>query len=117
MQQAAAPMKHGVLPPSAVPPLLLLPPPLLLPPSVPPPSPVFEAAGLLLELQATAKATAAAPDTDHKIIEFFILKTSLLSLGETQAALSLDRFLSLNRPSGPKNAESMKPGGIHGRRR
>jgi hypothetical protein len=71
----------------------------------------------LLELHATTKATAAAPDIDHKIIEFFILKTSLLSLGDTQAALSRAMFLSLNRPSNLKNAESMKPGGLSSRRR
>jgi hypothetical protein len=73
-----------------VPLLLPLPPPLLLPPASSPASVgLFAGAGLLLELQATANATAVAPDRAHKIIEFFILKTSLLRLGETQAALVL----------------------------
>jgi hypothetical protein len=72
-----------------------LPPPLLLPPlsslavassGVPESVGVVAAGGLLLELQATAKEIAAQPETAHKIIAFFILKTSLLSLGETHAA-------------------------------
>jgi hypothetical protein len=79
---------HTTPPESVAEPLLLpLPPPLLL--AVPvssPPSVAAAGAGLLLELQATANATAAALETDHKIIEFFILETSLLSLGEPQAA-------------------------------
>jgi hypothetical protein len=72
----------------AAPLLLPLPPPLLLavPVSSGPASVGAAGAGLLLELQATANATAAALETDHKIIEFFILETSLLSLGEPQAA-------------------------------
>jgi len=77
------------MPPLELPPLEPLPPPLLL--AVPVSSGVPESVGaagglLLLEPQATANETAAQPDTAHKIIEFFILKTSLLSLGEPQAA-------------------------------
>jgi hypothetical protein len=71
------------------------PPPLLLPPlsslavassGVPESVAGVTGALLLLELQATAKEIAAQPETAHKIIAFFILKTSLLSLGETHAA-------------------------------
>jgi hypothetical protein len=71
------------------PPLLLLSvPPLLLDvaSSGVPESVGVTGAGLLLELQATANEIAAQPETAHKIIAFFILKTSLLSLGETHAA-------------------------------
>ena len=74
---------------SLPPPLLLLSvPPLLLDvaSSGVPESVGVTGAGLLLELQATAKEIAAQPETAHKIIAFFILKTSLLSLGETHAA-------------------------------
>jgi hypothetical protein len=58
---------------SSPPPLLLPLPPLLLASSVVPAS-TGGVAGVLLELQATAKATAAEPETAHKMIEFFILK-------------------------------------------
>jgi len=76
---------------SVVPLLLPLPLPLLLPPSsvvtIVPESIGAVAAGvLLLELQAAAKATALTPDTAHKVIEFFIVETSLLSLCDPQAA-------------------------------
>jgi hypothetical protein len=76
------------VPPLELPPPELLPPPLLLAvASVGDPESVGAAGGLLLlEPQATASETAAQPDTAHKIIEFFILKTSLLSLEEPQAA-------------------------------
>ncbi len=73
---------------AATPPLLLLPLLLLLVlPSSPASVPGVAAGGVLLELQATASATAAEPDSANKIIEFFILKTSLLRLCDEQAAL------------------------------
>jgi hypothetical protein len=83
-QQVAAPLKQGVAMAASLPPLLPLPP--LEPESVPESVSAAGVVGLLLELQATANATAAEPETAHKIIEFFILETSLLSLCDVQAA-------------------------------
>jgi hypothetical protein len=73
-------------------------------------------AGLLLDPQATASETAAQPDRAHKIIEFFILKTSLLSLCVPQAARVLDRaVVSYPSPLSERHRKCEPSGGEGGR--
>jgi hypothetical protein len=109
-----------VTPPIASAPPELLP---LLPPLLEAPVSSIDASvagggvvGLLLDPQATASETAAPLDTAHKIIEFFILKTSLLSLCVPQAARVLDRAaVSYPSPLSERHRKYETSGGEGGR--
>jgi hypothetical protein len=101
---------------ASLPPLLLAVPPLLELSAVDASVVVVVVAGLLLDPQATASETAAQPDTAHKIIEFFILKTSLLSLCAPQAARVLDRAaVSYPSPLSERHRKYETSGGEGGR--